>query len=121
MLTAISATPKANALLATLEAEHGPLSLHFGGRIGGALTCLPRGELRIGGHDVLMGHFRGVPLYMRSDDAEIWRDTGLVIALTPGHTRGFSLEGGFGHRFVLMPIVIDDGDEAHETNSLRDF
>ena len=101
----LTATPKASELVAQLFEDHGALSFHFTGRIGGALCCLPKGELRIGGHDVLMGRFGDAPVYMRSDDAKVWEGCAMVIALTHGHPRGFSLESGCGYRFVLRPAA----------------
>lgn len=103
MKPTIDATPQAAALIDQLTAGHGALTFHFSGRVGGALLCLPQGELRIGGFDVLMGDYRGALLYMRSDDADDWKDRDMLIGITQGHTRGFSLEAGSGLRFVLHP------------------
>ena len=104
MTTTISATAQAQSLITTLEAEHGPLSFHFSGRVGGALLCLPRGELRIGGYDVLIGAYGGALVYMRTDDAEDWKDRAMLISVVQGPTRGFSLEAGSGYRFVLIAV-----------------
>ncbi len=110
MLAIIRATQQATELIAKLELEHGPLSFHFTGRIGGSLCCLPEGELRIGSSDVLMGYVGGAPLYMRRDDAALWGYGDMVVATTHGHTRGFSLEGGHGMRFVLRAATLVTSD-----------
>ena len=108
MSTSISATPKADELIAQLQAQHGQLSFHYPGRIGSALSCLPKGELRIGSLDVLMGSFRDMPVYMLPEDADAWKDRAMVISVAPGHTRGFSLECGSGYHFVLKSTSVDD-------------
>lgn len=99
----VAASTAAHALIHDLQHEHGPLSFHYSGRVGGALLCLPEGELRIGGFDVLMGRYRGMPIYMRSDDAQDWAGRALLIGVTAGLPRGFSLESPSGYRFVLHP------------------
>ena len=101
MEATISATQRANELIAGLKAKHGRLSFHLSGRFGQTLSCLPEGELRIGCRDVLMGHFSGIPLYMMTDEADAWKDRDMVISLVRGPTRGFSLEEGSGYHFVL--------------------
>lgn len=109
MSVIIRATGQADALISELVQEHGQLSFHFSGRVGGALVCLPAGELRIGAFDVLMGSFRGAPLYMRTDDAHDWNGRDLLIGVMNGPTRGFSLEAGSGMRFVLHPAPAEGG------------
>lgn len=106
MLATIRATRQAIDLMALLQMEHGPLSFHYEGGTSGALSCLPEEEPTIGGDDVLMGYVDGVPLYMRRDDAHS-RDFGdMVVTLTQGEPRGFSLEGGYGLRFVLRAATL---------------
>lgn len=99
----ISATPRADKLIAGLQAKHGRVSFHLSGRFGQSLSCLPEGELRIGSRDVLMGRFRGAPLYMMTDEADAWKDRNMVISLMSGASRGFSLEAGCGYHFILLP------------------
>lgn len=104
MPATIRATSKTELLIIQLELEHGPLAFHHSGRVGGALSCLPDGELMIGASDVLIGRFRGAPVYVHLDDAAAWQDRTIMIGLTPGPTRSFSLESGHGHRFVLRQM-----------------
>lgn len=104
MAATISATPKANELIARIQAEHGKVSFHLSGRFGNVLSCLPEGELRIGARDVLMGRFRNAAVYMMESEACAWTDREMVIAVVKGHTRSFSLEQGSGYHFVLQPI-----------------
>jgi uncharacterized protein len=103
MEATISATPPADKIIAGLQAKHGRVSFHLSGRFGQSLSCLPEGELRIGSRDVLMGRFRGAPLYMMTDEADAWKDRDIVISLLGGPSRGFSLEAGCGYHFVLLP------------------
>lgn len=112
MPASISATPRANELIGRLQAGHGPLSFHLSGRFGNTLTCLPEGELRIGGRDVRMGEFRNVPLYMMESEARLWSGRGMIISLVKGRPRGFSLEEGSGYHFVLLPIAVSEMSEA---------
>lgn len=108
MPATISATPQANKLIAQLQAQHGQVSFHLSGRFGQTLSCLPEGELRIGGRDVLMGRFGDAPLYMMTSEADAWKDRAMVISLVKGRTRGFSLEGASGYHFVLLPVPIGE-------------
>ena len=52
---------------------------------------------------VLMGDYQGARLYMRTDDAGDWKGRDMLIGLTSGLPRGFTLEAGSGYRFVLHP------------------
>lgn len=108
----ISATPRANAMLAELKAQHGPISLHLSGRFGGTLACLPEGELRLGARDVLAGEFAGIKLYMMTSEYPVWVGRDMVISALTGRSRGFSLEEASGYHFALMPIVLKPDDEA---------
>ena len=49
---------------------------------------MQRMRKRIGGFDVLMGNYRGAPLYMRTDDAHDWAGRKLLIGVTDGPPRG---------------------------------
>ena len=102
MTVRISVTPQANALLTTLQARQGSLCLHMSGRYGTTLVCLPKGELRLGARDVLMGEFCSVPLYMMTSEAERWRSRAMTIGLARGYAPGFSLEAGSGYHFELQ-------------------
>jgi uncharacterized protein len=107
----ISATPRANAMLAELKAKHGAIVLHLSGRFGGTLACLPEGELRIGSRDVLAGEFSGIKLYMMTSEFPAWDGRDMVISALEGLSRGFSLEGASGYHFALMPIALPADDE----------
>jgi uncharacterized protein (DUF779 family) len=53
----ILSTEAADALIARLEARHGPLMFHQSGGCcdGSAPMCFPKGEFRVGAQDVLLG------------------------------------------------------------------
>ena len=57
----ILATPAADALIARLTDQHGPLMFHQSGGCcdGSAPMCYPAGEFRVGGQDILLGTVDG--------------------------------------------------------------
>ncbi|MFX8895358.1 DUF779 domain-containing protein, partial [Acinetobacter baumannii] len=57
----VLASAAALGLLARLKAVHGPLMFHQSGGCcdGSAPMCFTRGEFRVGGQDVLLGHVDG--------------------------------------------------------------
>jgi uncharacterized protein (DUF779 family) len=65
-------------VIARLTAQHGPLMFH---QSGGAATdrcrcAIPRGEFKVGGQDVLLGHIAGdVPVWIGAPQFEYWRHT----------------------------------------------
>ena len=63
----ILATSEAEAVMATLAQVHGPLMFHQSGGCcdGSAPMCYPRGEFRVGGQDVFLGHVAGdIPVWI---------------------------------------------------------
>ncbi len=99
----IGATQEALALLTKLIANHGPLMFHQSGGCcdGSAPMCYPRGELRLGVRDVLLGEVGGTPFYMGGDQYERWKHTRLTLDIVPGRGSGFSLEAPEGVRFII--------------------
>ncbi|WP_157218126.1 DUF779 domain-containing protein [Flavisphingomonas formosensis] len=109
----ILATPAADALMARLEAMHGPLMFHQSGGCcdGSAPMCYPAGEFRVGGQDVLLGHVgtRGdIPVWIGAAQFDYWRHTQVTIDVVPGRGAGFSLEGPEGMRFIVRSRVFTD-------------
>lgn len=107
----ILSTPAADALIAELAAVHGPLMFHQSGGCcdGSAPMCYPRGEFRVGGQDVLLGHVAGdVPVWIGAAQFDYWRHTQVTIDVVPGRGAGFSLEGPSGMRFIIRSRVFSD-------------
>lgn len=111
----VLATSVAEALMDRLAAEHGPLMFHQSGGCcdGSAPMCFPRGEFRVGGQDVLLGHVHGdVPVWIGAAQFEYWRHTQLTIDVVPGRGAGMSLEGPEGVRFIIRSRVFTDEELA---------
>ncbi|MCA9641313.1 MAG: DUF779 domain-containing protein [Myxococcales bacterium] len=103
----ISATPAALELIAKLIGMHGPLMFHQSGGCcdGSAPMCYPRGELRLGVRDVLLGEVGDTPFYMGGDQYERWKHTRLTLDVVPGRGSGFSIEAPEGVRFIIRSDV----------------
>ncbi|HZU65167.1 MAG TPA: DUF779 domain-containing protein [Novosphingobium sp.] len=100
----VLATPAAQALIARLAALHGPLMFHQSGGCcdGSAPICMPRGTLRLGGQDVLLGHVAGdTPVWIGAAHFDYMRHTRMTIDAAPGRGAGMSLETPEGMRFLV--------------------
>lgn len=109
----ILATPSAEAWMQRLTVQHGPLMFHQSGGCcdGSAPMCFPRGEFRVGGQDVLLGHVAGdVPVWIGAAQFEYWRHTQVTIDVVPGRGAGMSLESPEGVRFIVRSRVFDDAE-----------
>ena len=109
----ILATPAADALIARLTDQHGPLMFHQSGGCcdGSAPMCFPRGEFRVGPQDVLLGHVAGdVPVWIGATQFEYWRHTQVTIDVVPGRGAGMSLESPEGGRFIVRSRVFTDAE-----------
>lgn len=96
-----------------LTVQHGPLMFHQSGGCcdGSAPMCFPRGEFRVGGQDVLLGHVAGdVPVWIGAAQFEYWRHTQVTIDVVPGRGAGMSLESPEGVRFIVRSRVFDDAE-----------
>ncbi|MFD5583114.1 DUF779 domain-containing protein [Streptomyces sp. NPDC057413] len=114
-VTRVELTEEAEDLLGKLTARHGPVMFHQSGGCcdGSAPMCYPRGEFRVGGSDVLLGHVAGdVPFWMSADQYAYWRHTHLTVDVVPGRGSGFSLEAPEGVRFLLRSRVLTDEEWA---------
>ncbi|MFO0619087.1 MAG: DUF779 domain-containing protein [Polyangiaceae bacterium] len=96
----------------SLVEEHGPLMFHQSGGCcdGSAPMCFPRGELKTGDADVLLGEIEGCPFYMGALQFEYWKHTELTIDVVKGRGAGFSLEAPRGVRFLVRSRVFDAGE-----------
>lgn len=111
----ILATPAADELIARLSARHGPLMFHQSGGCcdGSAPMCFPRGEFKVGGQDVLLGHVLGdVPVWIGAAQFDYWRHTQVTIDVVPGRGAGMSLESPEGVRFIVRSRVFTDEEDA---------
>lgn len=112
MIERVVCTPAARRLIERLESLHGPLLFHQSGGCcdGSAPMCYPRGELKIGAADVLMGEIAGQPFYMSRDQFAYWRHTQLIIDVVAGRGAGFSLEAPEGLRFLTRSRVFSQAE-----------
>jgi uncharacterized protein (DUF779 family) len=103
----VLATESAFALIAKLEAKHGPLMFHQSGGCcdGSSPMCYPRGDFIIGNQDVLMGTLAETPFYMNRSQFDYWKHTQIIIDVVPGRGGMFSLEGPEGVRFLTRSRV----------------
>ncbi len=111
----ILSTQAADDVIAELTAAHGPLMFHQSGGCcdGSAPMCYPRGEFRVGGQDVLLGHVAGdVPVWIGAAQFDYWRHTQVTIDVVPGRGAGFSIEGPLGVRFIIRSRVFSDDEAA---------
>ncbi|MGV9274718.1 DUF779 domain-containing protein [Streptomyces griseosporeus] len=110
-VTRVELTEAAADLLRQLTSRHGPVMFHQSGGCcdGSAPMCYPRGEFRVGGSDVLLGHVAGdTPFWMSADQYRYWEHTHLTVDVVPGRGSGFSLEAPEGVRFLLRSRVLTD-------------
>ncbi len=109
----ILSTEAADALIARLEARHGPLMFHQSGGCcdGSAPMCFPKGEFRVGAQDVLLGEIAGgVQVWIGAAQFEYWRHTQVTIDVVPGRGSGMSLEAPEGLRFIVRSRIFTDGE-----------
>jgi len=102
MTERVAATPAALALLADIQADHGPVLFHQSGGCcdGSSPMCYPQGDFLLGDHDVKLGEIGGAPVYIGGAQFALWRHTQLVIDVVPGRGGMFSLDNGRERRFL---------------------
>ena len=110
MTDRVTVTLAAAELMRQLKAIYGDLMFHQSGGCcdGSAPMCYPKGEFRVGGQDVLLGHIEGCPFYIGAAQYEYWAHTQLTIDVVPGRGSGFSLEAPEGVRFLTRSRVFTD-------------
>ena len=108
----VSATAAAEALLAEIIADHGPVLFHQSGGCcdGSSPMCYPAGELVIGDGDVRLGEIGGMPFYIGALQHEAWKHTDLVIDVVPGRCGMFSLDNGREKRFLTRSRLFGGGE-----------
>ncbi|HRD48785.1 MAG: DUF779 domain-containing protein [Candidatus Competibacter sp.] len=117
----VLATDAALALIAKLQAKHGPLMFHQSGGCcdGSSPMCYPDGDLLVGDGDVQLGEIGGCPFYMSAAQYEYWKHTELTIDVVPGRGGMFSLEGPEGVRFLTRSRLFTDAEWATLEAELR--
>ena len=107
-LPGVEATPAALALLAEIQAEHGPVLFHQSGGCcdGSSPMCYPQGDFILGDGDVRLGEIAGAPVYIGAAQHAAWRHTRLIIDAVPGRGGMFSLDNGRERRFLTRSRVI---------------
>jgi len=100
----VAATPAALEVISRLSAAHGPLMFFQSGGCceGSSPVCLKHGELPLGPQDVRLGEIAGAPFYMDCQQYERWGRPHLTVAVSPGASGGFSLEGLEGIHFITL-------------------
>ena len=108
----VMATPAALALIAEIEADHGPILFHQSGGCcdGSSPMCYPAGEFLIGDRDVRLGEIGGAGFYISGPQFEYWKHTQLVIDVVEGRGGMFSLENGEGVRFLTRSRLFSDAE-----------
>jgi uncharacterized protein (DUF779 family) len=109
----VELTEPAAALLRRLAGQHGPLMFHQSGGCcdGSSPMCYPRGEFRVGGQDVLLGHVdEDTPFWMSADQFAYWQHTFLTVDVVAGRGSGFSVEAPEGVRFLIRSRLLTDAE-----------
>ena len=110
----VTATPAALALLADIQAEHGPVIFHQSGGCcdGSSPMCYPAGDFRIGDSDTLLGTVGDAPVYIGRAQGEAWAHTQLILDVVPGRGGMFSLDNGREVRFLTRGRVFSAAERA---------
>jgi uncharacterized protein (DUF779 family) len=108
----VSATPDAEAFLAEIIADHGPVLFHQSGGCcdGSSPMCYPRGDFIVGDQDVLLGMISDTPVYISASQFEVWKHTDLIIDVVPGRGGMFSLDNGREKRFLTRSTICSAPD-----------
>ncbi|RVD23459.1 DUF779 domain-containing protein [Mesorhizobium sp. M4B.F.Ca.ET.017.02.2.1] len=103
----VSATPEAEAFLADIIADHGPVLFHQSGGCcdGSSPMCYPRGDFIVGDGDVMLGEIGDTPVYISASQYEAWKHTNLIIDVVPGRGGMFSLDNGRERRFLTRSTI----------------
>lgn len=102
---ALTATPRATAMLKRLACKHGPLVIfQSGGCCDGSLPlCLLADEMPPGANDMLLGHVARVPFYIDGEQYRRWGEPKFVLEVSDGAPEGFSLGEPDAH-LVSAPL-----------------
>jgi uncharacterized protein (DUF779 family) len=103
-VTAVTATPRATAMLRRLARKNGPLVIfQSGGCCDGSLPlCLLANEMLQSPNDLLLGDVADTPFYIDAEQYERWGEPEFLLDVAGGAPEGFSLGEPDGH-FVSGP------------------
>lgn len=124
MVERVIATEAALALIAQLQAQHGPVMFHQSGGCcdNSAANCYLPTDLTIGAQDVLLGQVGGAPFYIGKSQYEYWKHTQLILDVIEGQGGTFSLEGSTGQAFHTRSRLFTDAEwAAIEATVARDL
>jgi uncharacterized protein (DUF779 family) len=112
LIPRITATPEAQAFLAELRQQHGPLMFFQSGGCcdGSSPMVYADNDFPIGDADVYMGNVDGTPFYIGVDQFEYWKHTQLIIDVVEGTGGMFSLDNGTGKRFLTRSRLFTDAE-----------
>lgn len=111
MVTRVVATEASLALIERLKAKHGTALMFFqsaGCCDGSAPMCYLIGELTVGRYDLLLGEIGGCQFFINQTHFEYWKNTQLIIDVTPGSGSTFSLEGPENVCFITRSRLFTD-------------
>lgn len=75
--------------------------------------CYPKGDFKIGAHDVHLGTVESCDVYISGPQFEKWKHTQLILDVVEGRGAGFSLEAPEGVRFLTRSRMFTE-DELTE-------
>ena len=109
-LERVSATDKAKEVIAQLKQQHGELMFHQSGGCcdGSSPMCFAKGDFMLGSRDLCLGEVDGCEFYMAADQFEYYRNSHIVIDVSPGRGSSFSLEIPLGLRFMAVSRIFTD-------------
>lgn len=104
----VSITPAAAEVVRELQAKHGALLFHLSGGCcdGSAPMCLAQGDFLLGSRDLQIGEIEGCPFYIAADT--YYKNSDIIIDVTPGRGASFSLEIPLGVRFLMSSKLIQE-------------
>ena len=105
LLTRVTATDSALALLSSLRELHGPLLFLLSGNLNDSNTplCYALGEFSVGNGHVYLGNLDGTPVYVGQEQFEYWNHVQLIVDAVNGSSVPESLEFSTGNRFLVRP------------------
>jgi uncharacterized protein (DUF779 family) len=109
----VTATREAEALLAEIIADHGPVLVHQSGGCcdGSAPMCYPRDEFILGDHDVRLCEIGETPIYIDAAQHDAWQQPSLVLDAAAGRGGMFSLDNGRNMRFLTRTVACSTKQE----------
>jgi len=111
----VSVTAKAKAVIDQLKQKHGDLMFHQSGGCcdGSSPMCFAKGDFIVGSRDLCLGEIEGCKFYMAADQFEYYKNSHIVVDVTPGRGSSFSLEIPLGVRFMAVSRLFTDEESAH--------